>query len=257
MLPSTGKKVAAVWAETGVVELGDVPVNSLANPLHARVHNVPCTGIPFLDAEGARNATENWTYPRTYLDFETIAFVVPRWIGTRPYEQAPFQFSAHIEQADRSLSHNEFLSLDGSDPRRVCAEALVELPRTGAIIAYSAGFERGCVNRLADLFPDLADGLRQISARIVDLLPVTRNFWYHRDQRGSWSLKAVLPTVAKHMDYKNLAVQDGSAAQSAYLEAIRPETSDWRRQEIDRDLRIYCGQDTKAMVELLHHLSKT
>ena len=31
---------------------------------------------------------------------------------------------------------------------------------------------------------------------MVDLLPIYRNHYYHRDMRGSWSIKAVLPTVA-------------------------------------------------------------
>lgn len=85
-----------------------------------------------------------WAFPRTWLDFETIGFAVPRWIGTRPYQQVPFQFSAHVETADGTITHREFLSLDGSDPRRACAEALVEMvPTTGAVIGYNASFEKG------------------------------------------------------------------------------------------------------------------
>ena len=84
-----------------------------------------------------------WAYPRTWLDFETIAFALPRWVGTRPYQQVPFQFSAHIEAEDASIAHREFLSLDGFDPRRACAEALVaKVPPEGAVIAYNASFER-------------------------------------------------------------------------------------------------------------------
>jgi hypothetical protein len=36
-------------------------------------------------------------YPRRYLDFEAIQFIVPQWIGTRPFEQIPFQWSCHVE----------------------------------------------------------------------------------------------------------------------------------------------------------------
>ena len=61
---------------------------------------------------------EGWAYPRTWLDFETIAFPVPRWRGTRPYQPMPFQFSAHIEQSNGDIEHQEFLRLDGTDPRR-------------------------------------------------------------------------------------------------------------------------------------------
>ena len=255
LLPSTGKKVAAIWAENGVLELTEVPQGSFSSLVHSRVHEATCTGHPFHDANGAQRATAGWSFPRIYLDFETIAFVVPRWIGTKPWEQVPFQFSAHIEKPDGTIEHREFLSIDGTDPRRRCAEALLQhVPTEGSVIAYSAAFERGCIIRLADLFPDIADELRHIADRLVDLLPVTRNHWYDREQRGSWSIKAVLPTINKSLSYKDLGVQDGSAAQAAYMEAIDPMTTVERRDEIDRDLRTYCGVDTEAMIVLLHRL---
>lgn len=255
LLPNTGKSVAATWAKQDIFDLTDVPDGSFTNETHARIHRATVTDIPYHDIKGAIRATADWSYPRIFLDFETIAFALPRWIGTKPYEQIPFQFSAHIQQVEGALTHQEFLSLDGDDPRRACAQALLQhIPAEGTVIAYAAGFERGCVNRLAELFPDIADDLRQISSRIVDLLPVTRNHWYHRNQRGSWSIKAVLPTISETMNYQTLAVGQGAEAQAAYLEAIMSETTAHRRAEIDRDLRIYCGQDTEAMVVLLKRL---
>jgi hypothetical protein len=227
-----------------------VDLEALTNELHRRVHQATLTGETYHDVDGARAAMAGWAYPRTWLDFETITFAVPRWIGTRPYQQVPFQFSAHIEATDGQIDHREFLSLDGADPRRPCAEALVALvPQTGAVVGYNASFERTRVLELAEAFPDLADNLRSMADRIVDLLPVTRKNWYHRDQRGSWSIKAVLPTVAPELDYSNLQVKDGSNAQQVYLEAIQGATED-RKREIDIALRAYCGRDTEAMIVL-------
>ena len=255
ILPYTGNRLAAEWAERGILDLTDIPEGSFTNETHARIHRATISGIPYHDAEGARRATDGWIYPRIFLDFETIAFALPRWLGNKPYEQAPFQFSAHIQQTDGAVEHREFLSLDGSDPRRACARALLEhIPTEGTIIAYAAGFERGCINRLAEIFPDIGDALRQISSRVVDLLPVTRNHWYHRDQRGSWSIKSVLPSISETLDYKTLSVSQGAEAQAAYMEAINPETTTQRRAQIDRDLRIYCGQDTEAMMVLMHRI---
>jgi hypothetical protein len=194
-------------------------------------------------------------YPRTWLDFETIGFAVPRWVGTRPYQQVPFQFSAHVEAEDGFIEHREFLSLDGRDPRRACAEALVAmLPAEGAVMGYNAGFERGRILELADAFPDLAGHLRAMAARIVDLLPVTRANWYHRDQRGSWSIKAVLPTVAPDLDYSSLDVSDGMMAQSAYIEACAAGTTNGRKKALDSALREYCRRDTEAMIILARNL---
>lgn len=254
-LPRTGRQLAAKWAEHGIVELEEVPPGSFTNAVHAKIHEATLSGVAYHDVDGARRIVEDWTFPRTYLDFETIAFALPRWLGTKPWEQVPFQFSAHIEDCEGQVTHREFLSLDGKDPRRACAEALVaQIPQDGTVIAYNAAFERTCILRLAERFSDLADDLKAIAARIVDLLPVTREHWYHRDQGGSWSIKAVLPTISNSGDYAMLDVSDGSAAQLAYLEAIAPATSEARVAELAQSLRTYCAKDTYAMIEVLWHL---
>ncbi len=250
-----GKQVAAKWAERGIVELEDVPEGSFANAIHARIHQATLSGKPYHDHSGARQIIAGWGIPRSYLDFETIAFPLPRWLGTKPWEQVPFQFSLHVENEQGEITHHEFLSLDGQDPRRGCAEALVALvPKDGAVVAYNAGFERGCITRLADRFPDLAGDLLAIADRIVDLLPVTRDHWYHRDQQGSWSIKAVLPTIGAG-DYSALEVADGSQAQLAYLEAIDPKTAPGRAAALGGAMRAYCAQDTLAMIHVLKHLT--
>ncbi|WP_223262612.1 DUF2779 domain-containing protein [Sphingobium sp. SCG-1] len=255
VLPGGGGKR---WLAQGVTDLFDVDPLELTTPVQHRVHQATVSGIPWHDSEAARAVIDQWPYPRTWLDFETIGFALPRWVGTRPYENIPFQFSAHIEEEDGTIRHAEFLSLDGADPRRACAQALIDLlPAQGAVIAYNAPFERGCLRQLAALFPDLAIGLSDLADRLVDLLPVTRATWYHRDQRGSWSLKAVLPTIASQLSYADLDVSDGMQAQMAYLEAIDPGTSVERRKEIDEALRLYCACDTQAMIVLADHLVGT
>ena len=145
------------------------------------------------------------------------------------------------------MATHEFLQIDGADPRRACAEALAKLPRTGAVIAYNAAFERGVIRKLASAFADLAPVLEALAERLVDLLPVTRAHWYHPDQRGSWSLKAVLPTIAPALDYEALEVKHGSDAQAAYLEAVVESCTVDRRAALDLALRVYCGQDVEAM----------
>ncbi|NYD91620.1 DUF2779 domain-containing protein [Sphingomonas melonis] len=254
VLPHGGGKR---WVEQGIVDLLAVDSAALTNATHARVHRATVSGEVYHDVEGARAAMAGWTFPRTWLDFETIGFAVPRWIGTRPYQQVPFQFSAHVETADGAITHREFLSLNGSDPRRACAEALVAMvPATGAVIGYNASFEKARILELAAAFPDLADALTAMAARIVDLLPVTRANWYHRDQRGSWSIKAVLPTIAAELDYAGLEVKDGGSAQDAYAEATATGCTDERRLALDAALRAYCGRDTGAMIVLGRQLCR-
>jgi len=252
LLPHGGGKR---WIEQGIVDLLVVDPAALTNAIHARVHCATVSGDVYHNANGARAAMADWAFPRTWLDFETIGFAVPRWVGTRPYQQVPFQFSAHVETTDGAITHREFLSLDGADPRRACAERLIELlPAAGAVIGYNASFEKARILELAAAFPDLADALSAMAARVVDLLPVTRANWYHRDQRGSWSIKAVLPTIAAEMDYAALEVKDGGSAQDAYAEAIASDCTAERRFALDAALRAYCGRDTEAMIVLARRL---
>lgn len=221
ILPGGGGKA---WLDKGIDNLLDLDGTELP-ARHARILHATRTGIPYHDIAGARAAMEDWAWPRAWLDFETINPAIPRWIGTRPYQQMPFQFSLHIEQADGTITHHEFLDTSGVDPRRACAEALVALiPDQATIIAYFAPFERRVLRELAATFPDLAPNLDAFASRTEDLLPVTRNHWYHRDQRGSWSIKAVLPTIGD-LDYAELAVKDGGQAQEAWLEAVHPAPS--------------------------------
>ena len=252
VLPNGGGKR---WIERDVTDLFAIDPADLKSVMHSRVHYATVNAVVYHDCDGARAAMCDWAFPRTWLDFETISFAVPRWVGTKPYSQVPFQFSAHVEGADGEIDHREFLSLDGTDPRRACAEALVAMiPETGAVVGYNASFEKSRILELAAIFSDLADPLNGIASRVVDLLPVARNYWYHRDQRGSWSIKAVLPTVAADLNYSDLEVKDGANAQQAYLEATSVSCTTERRTELDFALRAYCGRDTEAMIVLARRL---
>jgi len=74
---------------------------------------------------------------------------------------------------------------------------------------------------LCPYLSDLAGAFHGIIDRLVDLAPPTRANYYHPDVLGSWSIKAVLPTIAPDMDYSQLeGIQEGTAASAAYLEAM-------------------------------------
>lgn len=243
-------------AEPGVLDMRQVS-DSLLNDQQRRVKDATLSGQPWFDGKGARQAMAHWPEPLTFLDFESVALPVPIWKGTRPYQQVPFQFSAHRLSRARRLEHREFLDTSGEDPRRALALALLEAcGERGAVLAYSASFERGRIVELAQAFPELSARLLAVAERIVDLLPVARDHWYHPAQQGSWSIKAVLPTLVPGLDYQSLqGVQHGGAAVQAWLEAVHPSTEVSRREEIRRQLLAYCRLDTYAMVRVWSALS--
>jgi len=125
---ASGKKVAAQLTQKGIDDLMAAPADAMPNARLARIREVTLDDAPYHDRDAIRAETASWHYPQIFLDFETIQFPIPRWVGTRPFEQVPFQFSAHVRDEHGELKHHAFLSLDGADPRRACAEALVALP---------------------------------------------------------------------------------------------------------------------------------
>jgi hypothetical protein len=221
------------------------------NETQQRIQRVSQTGVAELTCEAADILTE-LPYPRYYLDFETINLAVPRWALTSPYStQVPFQWSCHTEQAPGQLQHAMFLDVSGDDPRRACAETMIAtLGTDGPVFVYFQAFEKGRIAEMAALFLDLTPALLAINERIIDLLPLARISYYHPAMRGSWSIKAVLPTIATELDYTELTVGDGGAAQDAYREILHPSTPDSVKQTLTQGLRDYCTLDTLAMVRL-------
>lgn len=253
LLPGNGgKSLARRLVGEGFADLREVPSDRIPEGWLATIHRVTSSGVPHLDAEGAKRALEALPYPRFFFDFETISFAVPIWAGTRPYEKLPFQWSCHVERSQGRFEHAEFLDLTGENPLRACAEGLLHALETeGPIVAYHASFEREVIRSLATRFPDLGDALMAVHDRFFDLEKTVRDYYYHPEMRGSCSIKKVLPTVAPDLDYGKLKeVQDGGGAQDAYVNAIDPNTTAERREELRQRLLAYCGQDTWAMVVL-------
>jgi len=253
-LPRFSAKNKEQLAAEDITELRDVPDNML-NAQQTMVKQHTLAGTTYFDAKAATSELSQATVPGAphyFLDFETTNSAIPIWKGTRPYQQVPFQFSLHTLQTDGTLDQDTFLDLSGADPRRGFAEALIKLcGNTGPIFVYNAGFEKGVIRKQAEAFPDLNDELEAIIDRIVDLLPIARNYYYHPSQQGSWSIKAVLPAVCPDLTYSDLdGVQDGNMAVKAYQEAISPDSSPERKAEIQDQLDKYCALDTLAMVRM-------
>lgn len=249
-LPYIGAK-AGKLAEQGVIDLRNVP-DDLLNTRQQRVKTHTLANTVYFDAAGAAADLAVHTLPAYFLDFETIQFAVPIWQGTRPYQQNPFQFSLHTLSESGQLDHTEFLDLSGGDPSESFAHALIAAcGERGVVYVYNAGFETARMSELATRYPHLSAALLALNARVVDLLPIARERYYHPSQQGSWSIKKVLPAVVPELRYDALdGVQDGGMAMEAFLEAIHPDTNPERKNQIEQQLLAYCKLDTYAMVRL-------
>lgn len=248
-LPNGGDVIDELLAE-GIEDIFAIPEGRLTDELQQRVRRLTLAQRAELNGRAGEQLRQ-LTYPRYYLDFETVAPAIPIWPGTRPYQCLPFQWSCHIESEGGELTHARFLDTTGHAPMRPLAEKLLlTLADSGPIFTYT-NFERSVIENLADMFADLASDLRALVVRLVDLHKLTRDNYYHPEMLGSWSLKAVLPTVAPDLRYDALdELQEGAAAGKAYLDVIDPATDAARRGRLVDALLDYCELDTYALVRL-------
>ncbi len=140
---------------------------------------------------------------------------------------------------------------------RALAEKMIEcLGESGPVLMYTS-YEKGVINGLIAMFPDLEVPLTNIIDRLYDLHPVVKTHYYHPKMLGSWSIKAVLPAMVPEMNYSGLeGINEGMGAADGFLEAINPETGMVRKLELEEQLLRYCKFDTEAMVEIVRYLRK-
>jgi len=250
-LPNLNYRKRGKFEADGYDDMRDVP-DALLTILQKRVKQCSISGEPFFDATGAAADLAPHGFPAYFLDFETVMFAVPIWKGWRPYRQIPFQFSLHRLDGSGEIMHTEFLDLSGADPSEAFTQAMIDqCGSEGPVFVYNAAFEMTRIRDLAERFPHYGPALLDINARIVDLLPIARNRYYHPSQHGSWSIKAVLPAICPDLSYSQLeGVQDGGSAVESYKEAISPNTTPERKAEIRQQLIEYCKLDTFAMVRM-------
>lgn len=254
------KKLRAQRGYTSILEPRPEEFTGKATALYERMQRAHRIGTPVLEPDsGAVLAA--LPYPRYYFDFEGIDLAVPRWTGVRPYEHIPFQWSCHIEERPGHFSHAEFLDLSGDDPSVPCIEHMLKIippDGVGPILVFHKTYEATRLKELAERHPEFAVPIDRYLGRIVDLRPLVEAGYYHPAMRGSFSIKAILPTVAPDLDYGELdEVQHGTAAQVAYLyAALEPTTTPARREALRRELLKYCRLDTWAMVEVAHFLER-
>jgi hypothetical protein len=254
-LYSAGRR-ALLLEEQGYATIHELPEDISLKAIQDRQRRAVQAGQLIVEP-GLAAALRAFQPPLAYLDFETVGLPIPVWNGCHPWDQAPVQFSCHLEDGTGRVTHHEWLAEGPGDPRPALAERLIRACEPAPnVVAYYAGFERGCLVKMADALPALAAPLRSIADRLVDLLPVVRNHVYHPDFGGSVSLKSVLPAMVPELRYDTLAIGDGATA-SLELERLlfqESELTPEAKTQLRSDLLRYCHQDTWGLVKLLERL---
>ncbi len=210
-----------------------------------------------LNVNGLKKFLGRLKYPLYYLDFETFNSALPLFDGVKPYQQIPFQFSLHIVQEDGSIEHISFLHEGKSDPRPKFMKALKKvLGSEGSIVVYNESFEKRILKEGAEELKEYSEWVDSLIPRFVDLIVPFKKFWYYDcSQKGSASLKKVLPAVTGK-SYEGLEIDNGGLASLSFAKVTYGSVSDAVRLKVRKDLEKYCCLDTEGMIWIVDALKE-
>lgn len=254
-------------------------------------------GEEYIDPE-LQKLLDSYEHPLHFIDFEACQTALPYHEGMRPYERIAFQWSCHtIREPGGPLVHAEWLNSDDSFPNFKFARCLkAQIGDKGTAFMWHH-FERTVLRDILQQMddreeedPELHSWLEWISAdgRLVDMLVLAKDHYFHPLMGGSLSIKDVLPAVwnaspslAQDSDFaayvkrdnrgnllspyaalpsasigdQNIVVDEGVGAILAYQEMIYGAGKD--APDVSATyanlLRQYCKLDTAAMVMIWKH----
>ncbi|TGL80039.1 DUF2779 domain-containing protein [Leptospira yasudae] len=254
-----GKEESGKLYDQGILHLKDIQeTEHLTSRQKTQIQTMQ-SGVPYLNKKAFSEFFGKIRYPIYFLDFESINPPIPVYQNSYPFQHVPFLFSLHVIKDDLSKEPESFHYIEDGvvDPRKGILEKLKEwiLPG-GTIVCFNDKFEKRCLEESAAAFPEYKPWLKSILDDFTDL---AKPFWeyeyYHPDQKGSTSLKTILPVITGQ-SYKNLGIQSGQMANSEFLRAKTEPMPASEKSEIEKNLIEYCKLDTYAMVLILRKIQE-
>lgn len=257
----SARKLNVVLAR-GITQLVDWPDDVEVNARQQLQINVLRSGREHINPGAVASFLERLEYPLHFLDYETFQLAVPRFERCLPWSQVPFQYSVHVVQADGTSEHREFLATtpNGLPVVELVANLRKDIGTRGSVVVWNQGFEQARNRDMAEMLPNDAPFLHDVSARMVDLMDLVQHgAWIHPAFGGSASIKKVLPVAAPSLSYDQLEIGEGLLAAEQWVRAVMRESEDMSETErltVFAALREYCQRDTLAMVLVLAHVQQ-
>jgi hypothetical protein len=251
-----GKKHGFDLLNREIVRISEIPESEHLTAIQRIQKDVVRNGEPHIQEQAIQRFLKEIKFPAYFLDFETFQMALPPYDGANPWQQIPFEFSLHVIQSfDAQIEHHLFLAEGVDDPRPEFLLRLKKvLGKSGSIIAFNAQFEKRVLRESSDYLAQYSAWVRETEKRFVDLLIPFRAFrYYHPAQRGSASMKAVLPALVGD-SYDTLEIREGGTASLEFCRIAFGEVTDAEVRRVRRNLEVYCSQDTLGMVKILRAL---
>ncbi|MDO8569552.1 MAG: DUF2779 domain-containing protein [bacterium] len=258
-LCSSDPKTIAWLEDNGIELLNEIPLDCPLTEKQLRQVKAMRSGVQHINKEEINNFLEALEYPLHFLDYETMAGVIPAFDGFRPYQQVPFQYSLHIlDKPGGKLIHKEYLHTDNYDPVPSLLEHLQnDFTGKGSVISWFMTFEKNRNIEMGKMHSKYEKFLSGVNERMVDLMtPFSKGWFVDKDFFGRASIKLVLPALLPEFSYKELNISNGGQAQRVWMQTVLENKNPEKKQEIMNDMREYCGLDTYAMYAILKYLKE-
>lgn len=243
------------------------------------------TGEKIIHPDKISEVLDAFVFPICFYDYETISVPVPMFDNSHPYQQVVVQYSLHKYYEDGHMEHFggllasqgdtaiDQINIDGnentvdSESEKVVTgwyKDLVkellhdigdDIERSTFIVRYKP-FENTRNKEIWIKFSDLKDEFEKINSKTYDLMEIfSQHMYFDIEFHGSSSIKKVLPVIVPSMKYDDLVVKNGAIAMQKLEHLINWKISDTsERLQTIKNLLIYCGQDSLAMVRIYEQL---
>lgn len=242
-----------------ILDIADVAHDVPLSANQRRQVNIAQSQEIIIDKAAFKEIIEGWNPPLYFLDYETINLVFPLHAGLAPYQQMVFQYSLHVIDLYGNIHHYEFLLDNKTEtPKALLTQLQKDIQADyGTVFVWNKSFEKTRNEEMARLYPEFADFLHDVNARMYDLeVPFKSGLYIHPDFKGKSSIKKVLPVLVPELSYETLSVQNGSMAFTQWHRLIFEDLNAEEKSKIKADLLEYCKMDTWAMVKIWEILNQ-
>jgi hypothetical protein len=254
---SSPKKLKEL-VDAGIFTLEDIPSDIKLTKGQSNQLRAYRTGETIIDKEAIAKELAELTFPLHFIDYETFASALPLFRDFSPYDQIPLQYSVHIVGSpDEEPIHRDFLHTGCGDPTSSFLDSLREhVSAFGSLIAWNKAFECQVNDSIGRRFSPVREYIIELNDRFYDLMDIfSKQYFVHRDLRGSVSIKKVLPVLTPELSYSHLGIQDGATASLSWSRIISGDIDDQECAPLQASLRDYCALDSYGMFAIWRALT--
>jgi hypothetical protein len=257
-LGSNPKKLKKL-VDAGTLALEDLPADIKLTKNQNNQLRAHRSGETLIDKEAIAKDLGELTYPLHFIDYETFASALPLFSDYSPYDQIPLQYSVHIVGSpDEEPIHRDFLHAGRGDPTRAFLNSLREhVSSFGSVVAWNKAFECQVNDGIGRRFSAARDYIIELNDRFYDLMDIfSKQYFVHRELRGSVSIKKVLPVLTPELSYSSLRIHDGAMASLTWSRIISGEIDEQECALEQASLRDYCALDSYGMYAIWRALTR-